>query len=87
LLSLIVSTAAYFIASHYIKRYLDGIDAPAGFTRSVLTFCAAAMVAYSVAFVVDWAGDLNDKHAFTHRLNHEAAGNRSNLRLGAHFLT
>ena len=63
MLSLIVSTAAYFIASHYIKRYLDEIEAPQGFTRSVLTFCAAALIAYGVAFCVDWAEGLNAKRS------------------------
>ena len=55
MLSLILSTVAYFIASYYIKRYLDEMQAPAGFTRSALTFCAAALIAYGVAFAVDWA--------------------------------
>ena len=63
MLSLIVSTVAYFIASHYIKRYLDAMDAPSGFTRSALTFCAAVLIAYGVAFAVDWAESLGEKHA------------------------
>jgi hypothetical protein len=63
LLSLIVSTVAYFIASYYIKRYLDEIEAPAGFTRSALTFCAALMIAYGVAFAVDWVEDRTSRHA------------------------
>jgi hypothetical protein len=62
-LTLIVSTAAYFIASHYIKRYLDEMQAPPGFTRSLLTFCAAVLIAYGVAFAVDWAEGLAGKHA------------------------
>jgi hypothetical protein len=61
--TLIVSTAAYFIASHYIKRYLDEMQAPPGFTRSLLTFCAAVLIAYGVAFAVDWAEGLTEKHA------------------------
>ena len=63
MLSLIVSTVAYFIASHYIKRYLDEIEAPKGFTRNALTFCAAVLIAYGVAFAVDWAEGLGEKHA------------------------
>ena len=63
MLGLIVSTVAYFIANHYIKRYLDEIEAPQGFTRSVLTFCAAAVIAYGVAFAVDWAQGLGGKDA------------------------
>lgn len=67
MLSLIVSTAAYFVASHYIKRYLDGIEAPPGFTRNALTFCAALLIAYGVAFAVDWVEEsLNGKHAGLH---------------------
>jgi len=62
-LSLIVSTVAYFIASHYIKRYLDAMEAPTGFTRSTLTFCAALLIAYGVAFAVDWAESLGEKPA------------------------
>src|SRR5690349_1151301 len=55
LLSLIVSTVAYFVASYYIKRYLDGLEAPPGFTRNMLTFCAALLIAYGVAAAVEWA--------------------------------
>jgi hypothetical protein len=62
-LSLILSTVAYFIASHYIKRYLDEMGAPKGFTRSALTFCAALLIAYGVAFAVDWAQTLRENHA------------------------
>ena len=54
MLSLVVSTVAYFVASHYIKRYLDEMGAPTGFTRSASIFCAALMIAYGVAAVVDW---------------------------------
>jgi hypothetical protein len=53
-LSLAVSTVAYFIASYYIRRYLDDIGAPKGVTRSVSIFCAALMIAYGVAAAVDW---------------------------------
>ena len=63
MLSLIVSTVAYFVASYYIKRYLDGLDAPPGFTRNALTFCAALLIAYGVAAAVDWAGSLTEQHA------------------------
>ena len=78
MLTLIVSTAAYFIASHYIKRYLDEMQAPPGFTRSLLTFCAAVLIAYGVAFAVDWAEGLADKHA---------AGPRSRLAATAPAVT
>ena len=55
MLSLLVSTAAYFVASYFIKRYLDDMGAPKGLTRSVVIFCLAIMIAYGVALVVDWA--------------------------------
>lgn len=74
MLSLIVSTVAYFIASHYIKRSLDRIGAPPGFTRSALIFCAAVLIAYGVAFIVDWAGDFHSKHAAVYRFSFAATG-------------
>ena len=55
MLSLVLSTVVYFVASHYIKRYLDDIGVPKGLTRSMVIFCAAAIIAYGVAFIVDWA--------------------------------
>ena len=51
--SLILSTIAFFVAGYLINRYLDSIDAPKGPTRSILKFCAALMIAYGVAFLVD----------------------------------
>jgi hypothetical protein len=62
-LGLIVSTVAYFVASYFIKRYLDGLEAPPGFTRNALTFCAALLVAYGVAAAVDWAQSLAEPPA------------------------
>jgi hypothetical protein len=53
LLSLVLSTIAFFIASYFAKRYLDNMDMPKGATRSLSIFCAAAAVSYLVAYVVD----------------------------------
>jgi len=53
-LSIAVSTIAYFVASYFIKRWLDGMEVPRGMTRSVVIFCAALGVAYGVAIVIDW---------------------------------
>ena len=53
MLSLAVSTIAYFIASYFIKRYLDDIEIPKGMTRSTVIFCLALGVAYGTALVVD----------------------------------
>ncbi len=52
--SLVVSFIAFVLATYFIKRYLDSIDAPRGMTRTILIFLAAAMVSYGVAFLVDW---------------------------------
>lgn len=53
MLSLVLSTVAFFVAGYFINRYLDSIDAPKGTTRSILKFCAALLIAYGVAFVID----------------------------------
>jgi hypothetical protein len=54
MLSLVLSTVAFFIASYFLRRYLDDMGLQKGMTRSVLIFCLAAIIAYGVAFVVDW---------------------------------
>ena len=51
--SLVVSTIAFFVASFYIKRYLDGIDVPRTMTRGLVIFVLALAIAYGVAFIVD----------------------------------
>jgi hypothetical protein len=56
MLSLVLSTVAFFIAGYFAKRYLDDMGLPKGTTRSVSIFCFAAAVSYLVAFVVDWLG-------------------------------
>ena len=53
MLSLVLSTVAFFIAAYFINRYLDSIDAPKGMTRNLLKFSAALMIAYGVAFGID----------------------------------
>lgn len=52
MLSLILSTIAFFIASYYIKRYLDDANIPTGLTRSTLIFSLALTISYGVAVVV-----------------------------------
>ena len=54
LLSLFLSTVAFFVASYFAKRYLDDMAMPKGTTRSLSIFCFAAAVSYLVAFIVDW---------------------------------
>lgn len=60
MLSLIVSTIAYFVAAHYINRWLDEMQVPKGFTRSVVVVCAALIVAYAVAIGVDWLASMSE---------------------------
>lgn len=52
--NLVVSTIAYFVAAHYIKRYMEDSGIPKGMTRSVLVFCLAALISYGVAAMVTW---------------------------------
>ncbi len=54
MLSLVLSTVAFFVASYFLKHYLDDMGLPKGMTRSILVFCLAAMAAYGVAFIVGW---------------------------------
>jgi threonine/homoserine/homoserine lactone efflux protein len=53
MLSLVVSTIAFFVAGYFINRFLNSIDSPKGMTRSILKFCAALLIAYGVAFLID----------------------------------
>ncbi len=52
--SLVLSTIAFFVASFYIKRYLDGIGVPKTMTRGLVIFVLALAIAYGVAFIVGW---------------------------------
>jgi hypothetical protein len=54
MLSIVLSTVAYFLASYYIRRYLDDIGIPKGLTRSVMIFSLALIIAYAVALVADY---------------------------------
>ena len=52
LLSLVVSTIAFFAASYFIKRRFDEMDLPRGMTRNVTIFVLALAIAYGVAALV-----------------------------------
>ena len=54
MLSLALSTVAFFVASYFLKRRLDDMDIPKGMTRSIVVFCLALGVSYGVAVIVDW---------------------------------
>jgi hypothetical protein len=53
MLSIVVSTIAFFVAAFVVRRWLDGMGIPKTMTRSIMVFVAAALVSYGVAFVVD----------------------------------
>jgi hypothetical protein len=55
MLSLIISTIVFFVASWYIKRYLDEQEIPKGMTRGVLIFTLSASASWGAAALVDWA--------------------------------
>lgn len=52
-LSLLVSTFAFFLASYFIRRWADRNDLPKGMTRSTSIFVLAIAFAYGVAWLVD----------------------------------
>jgi hypothetical protein len=53
MLSIVLSTVAYFVASFFIKRYLEDMGIPKGMTRGLVVFVLAIAVAYGIAFLVD----------------------------------
>ena len=53
MLSFVLSTIAFVVASFFVKRYLDDMEIPKGITRSIVIFVGAALIAYGTAFVVD----------------------------------
>lgn len=53
MLSLVVSTVAFFIAAFFFGRWIDGMGIPRGVTRSLSVFALSAAVSYGVAYIVD----------------------------------
>lgn len=53
MLSIALSIIAFFVASFYLKRYLERMDIPEGRTRGVLIFSLALAVSYLVALAAD----------------------------------
>ncbi|HTF16363.1 MAG TPA: hypothetical protein VK643_17025 [Burkholderiales bacterium] len=58
MLSLVISTVAFFVAAYFIKRYLDEIGVPKTVVRGLVVFVLALAAAYGVAFIVDRAAGL-----------------------------
>jgi hypothetical protein len=52
LASLIASTIAFFVASYFIKRWMDENNMPKGVTRSLAIFALAIAVSYGVGWLV-----------------------------------
>lgn len=50
--SLVLSTIAFFVASFYLRRYLDGIGVPKTMVRGLVIFVLALAIAYGIAFLV-----------------------------------
>lgn len=59
MLSIVLSTIAFFAAGYFIRRYLDGIGIPKTMVRGMVVFVLALAAAYGVAFVVDWSTGLS----------------------------
>lgn len=58
MLGMVLSTIAFFVASYFIKRYLDDIGVPKTMVRGMVVFVLALALAYGVAFVVDWSAGM-----------------------------
>lgn len=52
LASLIASTIAFFVASTFIKRWMDEQDIPKGTTRGLTIFTLAIALSYGVGWLV-----------------------------------
>ena len=51
--SLLISTVVFFVASYFIKRWMEDNDIPSGVTRAITIFVLAATLAYGVGWLVD----------------------------------
>jgi hypothetical protein len=52
-LTLVLSTIAFFVASYFLKRWADDNEFPKGMTRSLGIFVFALAIAYGIAWLVD----------------------------------
>lgn len=53
MLSIVLSTIAFFVASFYLKRYFEDMGIPKGMTRGALIFSLALLISYIVALAAD----------------------------------
>ncbi len=54
MLSIVLSTIAFFVSSYFLKRYLEEMGMPKGMTRGVLIFAIALAISYLVALAVGY---------------------------------
>jgi hypothetical protein len=54
MISIITSTIVFYIISVYLKRYLDDMAIPKGFTRGIIIFTVAAFGSWMVGAGIDW---------------------------------
>lgn len=48
MLGFVTSTIAYFVASHYLTRYLEGLGIEKSLSRGLIVFLAASIAAFGV---------------------------------------
>ena len=53
MLSIFLSTIAFFVATYFLKRYLEDMGIPKGMTRGALIFSLALLISYVVAVAAD----------------------------------
>jgi hypothetical protein len=54
MLSIVISTIVYFVASFLITRKFVEMGLPKGMTRGLMVFCLSVAIAYGAAAAVDW---------------------------------
>jgi len=66
MLSLLISTVVFFLASWLIRRYLDDQGIPGGMTRGITIFVFAALISWGSAAAITWIqGETDSKPAIT----------------------
>lgn len=61
MLSLFLSTVAFFVASYFLKRRFDELGFPKTIARGIVIFVTAMLVSYGVGFVVDRVAGLGNR--------------------------
>jgi VIT1/CCC1 family predicted Fe2+/Mn2+ transporter len=54
MLSIVLSTIAFFLSAYYLKGYLENMGVPKSMTRGALIFSIALLISYVVAVVADY---------------------------------